>query len=398
MKRERRLPAAQILYTMMQICYWTGGCIALGFAAAFLHDMGFDNARVGLISASSSLLGFVLMLGVSARIDRAGTGAVNRWVCGLVLAQSVVLAGLLSAEKPGVTAALCYTLYMALTLVLSSLLSKLYIDLRRAGIPIRLGLARGLGSLGYALASLSAGFLMGTLPDLGILGIGHGLFLLTALLAVLLRKDTADAGETEAASATEKRAPVRELLRSSPLFLLLVAGVSLVSAANRTVTVFLVNVVENVGGDMRSFGAVSSYLALLEVPVIFLFAQMKKRWSLSALLVTSMLFYTLKLGGFVLAGSVPMLLLASSLHAFSTGIFQPASVEYVRETIPHRCTATAQGLMTGVPLFLSAATTVLFGSMLDGSSVSATLLLLLAAAALGTALCLAAVLRLRKAD
>ena len=179
----------------------------------------------------------------------------------------------------------------------------------------------------------------------------------------------------------------RGLLDAAPGFALLILGISLVSAANKTVTVFLVNIVRSVQGDMAAFGMLSGYLAVLEVPVILLFPRLRRKFSLPALLLCSMLFYTLKIAGFAMADSVTALLAASSLHIFSTGIFQPASVEYVRETIPHRYTATAQGLMTGLPMLVSFAATSLFGILLDRGSVRSNLIILALLALCGTLLC-----------
>ena len=395
-ERKDGFRALRLLYGAVQFFYWAGGSVALGFAVAFLRELGFDNAQAGLVSAFASLLGGVLMLVVSRRIDRSGAGSVYGWSWLLVLAQCLALGGILLLRKRAFAAALCYTLYLALTLTLSSTVSKLYIDLKRGGVPIRFGVARGFGSLGYALTSLSAGFLLARFHPFVLLPAGQGLFLLMSLLLLPLRLAAPEEAPAERESAeAAPPAPLGNFLRGSRLFLLLVLGISLVSAANKTLTAFLVNVVRGVGGNTEDFGAVSGYLALIEVPATFLFVWLKKRWRLSALLVASMCFYTLKIAGYAFAGSVSVLLLASSLHAFSTGIFQPASVEYVRQIIPHEHTGLAQAMMLGGPMLFSFATTVGFGRLLDSSSVSVTLRLLLLIAALGTALCFFCVRRLR---
>ena len=400
MEREKRgYLKLRLLYGGIQLFYWAGGSVALGFAVAFLQALGFGNAQAGTVSAFASLLGCLLMLAVSRRIDRGGAGAVYRWSWLLVLGQTLALGSILLLRKQAFAAALFYTLYLALTLTLSSTVAKLYIDLKRGGVPIRFGIARGFGSLGYALTSLSAGFLLARFHPFVLLPAGQGLFLLMGLLLLPLRRgapaeEPAAREETGAAPA----APLGAFLLQSRLFLLLVAGISLVSAANKTLTTFLVNVVQSVGGNTEDFGAVSGYLALIEVPATFLFVWLKKRWRLSALLVASMCFYTLNIAGYTFAGSVTMLLLASSLHAFSTGIFQPASVDYVRQIIPHEHTGLAQAMMTGGPLLFSFVSTIGFGRLLDGYRVSVTLSLLLALAALGTALCFFCVRRLRPAE
>lgn len=368
------------VYTAIQLCYWSGGCIALGFATAILQQLGYDNGAVGLITSFSSVLGFALTLAVSRQIDRRGGSSAVNWMAVL----AVVQAGLLAPILLGIFPALCYTVYMGLTLSMSSVVSKLYMDLTHAGIRVRFSLARGIGSAGYAVTSLCAGRLMDRLHGTGLLLLGSGLFLISALLALGLRSRLA---MEPPAPAPTQGGWKRGLLDAAPGFALLILGISLVSAANKTVTVFLVNIVRSVQGDMATFGMLSGYLAVLEVPVILLFPRLRRKFSLPALLLCSMLFYTLKIAGFAMADSVTALLAASSLHIFSTGIFQPASVEYVRETIPHRYTATAQGLMTGLPMLVSFAATSLFGILLDWGSVRSNLIILALLALCGTLLC-----------
>lgn len=375
------------VYDAIQLCYWSGGCIALGFATAILQQLGYGNSAIGLISSFSSVLGFGLTMAVSRRIDRRGGRSAADWMVVIALVQAGLLASILLLPKPGIFPAVCYTAYMALTLCMSSVVSKLYMDLTRAGIPIRFGLSRGVGSAGYAVTSLCAGWLMARIAETGLLLLGYGLFLIAALLALSLRPRLP---KEPPAPAPDCGGWKQGFFGAAPGFALLVLGISLVSAANKTVTVFLVNIVQNVQGNTRTFGVVSGYLAVLEVPVIFLFSRLRRKFSLPCLLLCSMIFYTLKIAGFAMAGSVTALLLASSLHAFSTGIFQPASVEYIRDTIPHRYTATAQGLMTGLPMLVSFAATSLFGILLDSSSVRGNLIILTLLALCGTLVCWAA--------
>ena len=175
------------LYNLMQLLYWTGGCAFVGFAAAFLQEIGFLNAEIGTISAASSAIGFALMLFVSARIDRTGGQSAYYALFITVAAQTLLLPAILCPGKPCLTVSAGYTLYLSLTLVLSSLVSKIYLDLRGEGVEIDFGFARGLGSLGYALGSLLLGYLLEKLHTLPLLLLGHGLFLLLAIAAECIR-------------------------------------------------------------------------------------------------------------------------------------------------------------------------------------------------------------------
>ena len=107
MEREKRgYLKLRLLYGGIQLFYWAGGSVALGFAVAFLQALGFGNAHAGTVSAFASLLGCLLMLAVSRRIDRGGAGAVYRWSWLLVLGQTLALGGILLLRKQAFAAAL----------------------------------------------------------------------------------------------------------------------------------------------------------------------------------------------------------------------------------------------------------------------------------------------------
>lgn len=105
-----------------------------------------------------------------------------------------------------------------------------------------------------------------------------------------------------------------------------------------------------------------------------------------------MIFYVFKICGYALAGSVTGLLFASTFQAFSTGLFQPSSVEYIRENIPHSYSATANSLMSGMPMLFSFFATVYFGKVLDRYSTGYALRILLITAVIGCGICTVSIL------
>jgi len=386
-------------YCLIQFIYWTCGCIAIGFASAFLGKIGYSNSSIGLISASSSVMGFVLMVSVSQYVDIKGGNAVYPALITSISTQVAALLLVFIIRIPCLAVSISYIVFMSITHLINTLISKLYMDLKKAGYEINFGIARGLGSLGYALTSLFAGSMLVSIHPVFILFVCICLFLALLSISLYIRKKalpqyTSDSSQNIVKSA--KETSLLSFIWSNKSFLFLVIGISIVSASNKTLTVFLVNIVDGVGGNTRHFGVISAYLALIEVPVSFLFSNLKKRYSVSLLLFFSMVFYTLKITGYTFAGSFGVLIAASSLQAFSTGIYQPSAVEYVRENITHNSTALAQSLMTGLPLLFSFISTVVFGFLLDKFSVSHVLPFTMLLAILGTAICLVCLLNRKK--
>ncbi|MBQ3211836.1 MAG: MFS transporter [Oscillospiraceae bacterium] len=392
-------PSLNIAYCLIQFIYWTCGCIAIGFASAFLGKIGYSNSSIGLISAISSVLGFILMLSVSQHVDKNGGHAVYSSLMTGISVQAAALLLVFIIRIPCIAVSISYIVFMSITHIINTLISKLYMDLKEIGFEINFGIARGLGSLGYAMTSIFAGSLLMSIHPIFMLFICLCLFLILLSISLYIRKNALAQYNIISAPGCVKRADglsLSNFIMSYKSFVFLVIGISLVSASNKTLTVFLVNIVDGVGGNARHFGIISAYLALIEVPVSFLFSNLKKRYSVSLLLFFSMVFYTLKITGYTFAGSFGVLIAASSLQAFSTGIYQPSAVEYVRENIPYNSTALAQSLMTGLPLLFSFISTVVFGFLLDKFSVSHVLPFTMLLAILGTAICLVCLLNRKK--
>ena len=376
-----------IIYCVIQFLYWTGGCIAIGFAAAVLGELGYTNSAIGVISAVSSVIGFALMLATSVYIDRKSGKAILAIMALAVSAQILCLIPILRAKEPGMVVSVCYIIYLSLAHVLNNAVTKLYIDLKYAGADIDFGIARGIGSLAFACTSAIAGSVMEQYSHSLILISGQAAFLGSMIFCLSIKNKAGNNNQTVLSRKDREKPSSRGSFAGKyGLFILLTAGISLVSASNKTLTVFLVNIVKNVGGSMRSFGIISGYLAFIEIPITLMYSLIRKKFSVPFLLAASLCFYTLKIAGYMLAGNTAMLIAASSLQVFSTGIFQPSTVEYVRENIDHDQTGVAQSMINGMPLIFSCVFTAIFGVLLDGFSVSFLLPLVFAAATAGTAI------------
>ena len=376
-------------YCMVQFLYWAGGCVAVGFATAFLSEIGFSNTGIGLITSVSSVAGFTLMMAVSALIDLRGGNSLRNFLFGTVALQTLLLLMIFLLRRPNLITAVGYLLYMSSAHLLYSLVTKLYIDLNKDGFQINFGIARGLGSLAYALASFLAGWVKAAKPSSFFQFVGQGCFLCVLVISLLLCRlltEKTDHQKNEKQPRNTITAAL-QLVRADRLFLFLAASVALVSACNKTLTAFLVNVVDYAGGDIKAFGVLHGYLALIEVPVILFYSRFRRRFSAHALLLTSMVFFTLKMVAFTVIHSIPVLLLASTLQAFSVGLYHPSTVDFVIERLPHERTATGQSLLTGMPLLFSFISTISFGFLLDRHPVPACMLLLLLLSAAGTLIC-----------
>lgn len=385
--RDRRR-AVSALYCFAQILYWSSGFITIGYATAYLGSIGFSEGFIGLITAVGGLAGFLAALGFSVRIDKAGPGLLYR-ILGVVLAsQLLLIVGLAFSQGDKTATALLYTVLLSFGHAMNSLFSKLYIDLKMRGIPIDFGFARGLGSLAYAGCSFLVGHSLQHYPQFYLHTLTWVLYLLLLIVTVLIgminRRLPGEALPRPEKERSSGRLRMGCFFRSYAAFLVLVIGISAVSASNRTFSTYLVNLVIELGGDVRSFTTITGFLALIEIPVMLFFSRLRRKHSLSNMLLVSLLLYALKLGGAAAAHSLPILFAAITTQTFAAGIFHPASVEFVRENIPLKDTAKCQAILDGGPVFVSFVTILCFGNMLERVPARTVCLLLFLLALAGT--------------
>lgn len=384
----RSQASISVLYCLVQMLYWSSGFTTVGYATAYLGIIGFSNSSIGLITAVAGLIGFALVFCLSVWIDRAGTDSLYYAVIFILLLQVLMIAFFAFSRNAGLLPAVFYSLFLSHVHVMNSLFSKMYMDLKKRGNHINFGIARGLGSLAYAGSSFAIGYLLAHRPEVFIHSLTLVFYILLLLIILTLQRLACrlpEKHESVSVAGEEKnKLHIGAFFREYRFFLVLVLGISLVSASNKTFTTFLVNVVKGLGGDTRSFTTITGFLALIEIPVMLFFSKIRRKHSIASMLLLSLILYAVKLGGAAAAQSLPVLFAAVTAQTFAAGLYHPASVEFVREMIPYKDTAKCQALLDGAPVFVSFLTITGFGALLDTLPTRSVCILLFALAMLGT--------------
>jgi len=252
------------------------------------------------------------------------------------------------------------------------------------GLRINFGIARGVGSLSYALLSLALGRLIeryspNVLPASGIV-FSLALLLMMALFVRQYSKNPS------AAAISEKKADSLSLFRflaRDRRFALTLLGIALTYFSHTAFTNFLINVVENVGGGSAEMGVCSFIAAVVELPPMFLFMGLLKKVRCSALLKLSCAMFSVKMLLCFLAPNVPLLYAAQAVQMLAFGLYIPASVQYVNEVIAPADRVKGQALVTSTTTLSAIAASFLCGLMLDNFGVGTTMLISAGVSALG---------------
>lgn len=382
--------AANIEYALVQGFYWMGFCVSVSFAAVFLQNKGYSNSQLGLVMAAGNVFGFLLSPFLASVVDRSRRITVCHCILALLAMQALFLVSFILLPERSLLLSVCYSLYMACIIAVNPLNTQLSFELEHGGFHINYGAARGTGSLFFALIAILLGRLTarcgaGMLPAAGLCCIAaQG----AILLPTALRRGRGLSGGFSGRRQEAAGSTLPEFIRANRRFCAMMLGVALLFFAHNLVNNYLINVVRNVGGDSASMGSLNAFMALFELPAMFLYDRLTRRVSCSVTLRFAAVVFALKALAIALSVNMTMLYAAHLLQALSFAVLTPALVRYVNLTIDHRDSVKGQAISYGMTTLGSIFSSSLGGLMFDAFSVSTTLLIGSAASALGAAVCI----------
>jgi len=375
---------------LMQAGFWAMFATICAYQAALLRQRGFSNGQVGIILSVRCLAGIFCQPLLGGFADRHPWVPLRRIVVLSML--TAFAAGLWLLLQPGMGyGATLFVFAVIGGLELSSypLMDAMAIQYINAGVPIRYSLGRGIGSMAYALVCVWLGFQVGRWGVESVLVIHSALVVLeTALVAAY------PAFPAERLTVREEERPQSavSLLRSHPAFALMLAAVFFEMTGVLPLSNFLVNVVESRGGESTQLGIALFLMGGFELPAAFLFPKLLRRLGSGRLLVVSALFCALKGAGLLLACNFAAVLAVQPLQMLGYGLFTPASVYFVNESVPSADRVRGQTLMMVASNGLGGvAGSAAAGRLLDAAGVNGMLVFCIACCVVSIALSTAAI-------
>lgn len=357
-------------YALTQAAYWMVFCGLYTFATVYLLSKGLTSSKIGIIVACGNLLGFVLQPYISGLADRFQNLTLHYLV--EVLIGVMVLAILLLLLLPDVFV-LIFLLYVvadALLQVLQPLLNSLSIYYVNAGINVDFGIARGMGSLSFAVMSSILGVMCdkfgANVSMISAILLLLAVFCLVLSMPVIKACDEQKRDKSSNQSSKQKMGIVSFLMHYKRFSMVLFASV-LVFIFHNMYNTYLIQVVKGIGGTSTQMGTALTIAAVCELPAMFGFSLIARKFSSAKLMIFATIVFSIKAFATYFAGNVFELYASMVLQMFSFAIITPASVYYVNEVMNEEHRYTGQALMVGT-------TTVsgVIGSLLGGFILEAT--------------------------
>ena len=386
MSDRRLIRRLDLHFSALWSLYWTGWGALWGFLAVFLLHRGFTNAQVGLVSSCALLLPIAVQPALASLSDRNRLFTSRRLAMALTALSMVCGVVVWLVDQPVVCSVALIIIGVCLTAI-APYFNAMSMDFVLRGLDVNFGASRSCGSVAYALVSLLMGAALEHFTPTLILPVFlisfAGLFLALLFFRYPLPPLQA-AGEVRVAPAVLSNAA---MLRRYPAFTVMLLACALLMGSQSSITSYMIHIAGKVGGGESVMGTALFISGMVELPAMLLFSRLHRKFSLKVLLLVSAVFFIIRSGAFLLAGSALAVYLACTLQFFAYSIFTPATVYYVTEQIDTANQVKGQALIhTASAGIGSSFGSLCAGALLDSAGVNGMLLFCMASAAAGTVL------------
>ena len=362
-----------VRYSMLQGIYFVGFCTVMGYTAVYLGSIGMSSSLIGIVLAIANILTSIAQPVLGGFVDKSNISMkkVLMVMFGLCSILSVLL---MFVSKVTFLAAALFIAVSTILYTTMPLVNSLAFAFQKQGIDVKFGVARGIGSVAYALASLVLGNVVKAVsPTL------MPLAYIVIFLGILPLIRSFKMPEAEVDEVIEEKVVEKEstgaFIKKHLKFMIFLAGFVLVYFDHTIINNFFINVIKNVGGNTGDMGNAVFLAAMLELPTMALFEKYKNKINIKNTIIISAIFFTLKHTLTYFATNMFMIYLAQATQMLAYALFIPASVYYVDKLFDAKDAVKGQALVTTSMTVSGVLASFLGGILLDSMGVYETLFL-----------------------
>jgi PPP family 3-phenylpropionic acid transporter len=368
-----------IKYAFLQSTYWISQCLIYGFAAVFLQYKNFSNTQIGLVLSFSSVLSIILQPTISAFADRSKKKTVRNIILTLLLVVFAFTVIFNIWNNSFFIIAVIYVIINALQITLNPLLNSFALEFLNNGYLFNFGLARGTGSIAFAITSFLIGYAVKSFSPGIILPFFLVSYIFLFIAAYIFRvktsvKPSPALDDKKVGSIDSTLNPPANLLGffvKYKRFTILLIGIAMLFYSHSLINSYLINIIENVGGDSSEMGLSLTIAAALELPMMAAFTLIVKKVKCSTLIKISGFFFFIKSATIWLAPNVMAVHFSQSFQMLSFALFTPASIYYVNSIIKEEDKNKGQAMLGAATIGVAGTiASITGGKVLDMSGVS----------------------------
>lgn len=358
-------------YACIQGTYWMLYGILSSFASVFLLSRGYSNSEIGVILATANVAAVVLQPLAADLADRSGRVSligITQWMTVMMMVMTI---GLFTFQKKSLALSAIFVLLIAWHTILQPLVNSLNFRLQECGVHINFGMARSLGSLAYSILMA----VLGTVVEnhgTGVLPVTGEIVMVMLLISLFMTKRQYDKARRENLKEVQSRGEPEEdgeinlisFVRRNKVFFIVNIGVVGLYFSNSVLNNYMMQIVSDVGGNSEDMGRILSLMAFLEIPTMFCFDALRRRFSCQLMLKAAAGF-TVKIALCWAAQSVAMIFAAHLFQLVSFALFLPAMVHFIDEIMSRGEAVKGQALFTTMITVTTVFSSLVGGVILD---------------------------------
>ena len=333
-----------LCYVLLQASFWGMISSICAYQAAIVLDRGFTTGQAGIFCALCYLASLFTQPVIGGWADRHPSVPIKQLLI-VMLLPAVALNLVFYFTRPGFAlTALIIFLFGVLETNSYPLIDSMGMQYVNAGVKIPYSFARGMGSLTYAVLCVVTGLLTARFGMQAAL-LAHcaeQLLLIVCLLAFpSIPARLLPQPQAKSASGHS----IWQILKKNRVFTLMLIACFFGMMGVMPISNFLVSLVNSHGGGSTALGVAQFLMAASELPSALVFGLLQKKMSSAKILLISIIFMVVKPLLILASGSLGMLLAVQPVQMLGYGLFTPASVYFVNESVPEADRVRGQTVM-----------------------------------------------------
>ena len=323
-----------------------------GYGVYFLKNLGLSYVDIGTTIPISALLASILQ----PILGRIADTYHYPWQRILLILNLILIISILSMFiLPNNHSYLMFALMIIASGCMYPFITYSPFYYEHHGIKTNFGVARGFGSLTFTVFALIIGF---ALRDMNFMVIP--LFsLASSIMMMIIICLLPDYGYKD---NFEKRDFRKNIFSKYPVFTIFLVSLIFLMTFQNLFECYMINIIENVGGNISNVGISNSLAAVLELPVMFFFIKILDKADAKKLIIIASLFYIVRSIMICFAQDIVIIYLSQILQMLTFALIVPASVHLTNDLIEDNDQYEAQA-------FLGATVTVglIFANFIGGN-------------------------------
>ncbi|MGX6961128.1 MFS transporter [Vagococcus xieshaowenii] len=316
------------IMSVIQGLYWIIFCSVSGFATVYMLDRGINDGEVGTIIAVACFISVFVQFGSGFIIEKIPKLTLKRMIVGSTCLMALINILLMLFHESNLVIGTLYCIAVILLYNIQPLMTSLVYEYDNAGYHVSFSVTRGIGSGAYALTSFLLGGWLAkhsslTIPIVTILA---SLLLLSLLFAL---PKIEEVPKEMVVNKLDDSKSSNRLLKRYPSLLPLIIAIALVFTFHNLVNVFLPQIISSVNGGQSQIGYAIAIASAVEIPVMFGFQWLEKKFNVRNLLLISVVFFLIRSVLYLIAGSFTQIIPVQLLQMFSFALITPAYAHYI---------------------------------------------------------------------